>query len=66
MKYIVETEWGGYHRGYSHFLVEAKSEEEAKQLWQEGELLKECEVRSDVEHEIFSVEEYKEDNARSD
>jgi hypothetical protein len=48
-KFKVTTQWSGYSRGYSVNLVEAKTAEEAKELWYEGEEIERTVVRDDTE-----------------
>jgi len=55
-KYRVKTVWGGYSRGKAEYIVEANSEEEAKELLWEGEEVSKTTVRDDTESEVESVE----------
>ena len=60
MKYEVKCQWSGYSRGVSIYIVEAESEEEARELWYEGDRAYHKVVRDDTEVEIESVAEFKE------
>lgn len=55
-KYKVDMEWSGYSRGTLTYIIEAKSEDEAKEIWCEGEKTHYDVVRDDTEIEIVSVE----------
>ncbi len=55
-KYRVITEWGGYSRGKAEYIVEANSEEEAKELFWENEPDSKETVRDDTESEVESVD----------
>lgn len=54
--FIVKTEWSGYCRGQAAYLVEAESEEQARDIFYEGEELYKDIIRDDTESEILSVE----------
>ena len=56
-KYEVKTTWSGYSRGTSTYIVEAESEEEAKELFCMGERKQHVVVRDDTENEIESVKQ---------
>ena len=55
-KYKIKIDWSGYSRGVSTYVVEAGSEEEAREIWYEGERTEHNVVRDDTEKEIQSVE----------
>jgi len=55
--YEVKCQWSGYSRGLSTYRVEADSEEEAKELWWEGDRIYHRVVRDDTENEVESVKE---------
>ena len=50
-KYSVEVEWAGYSRGSSTYVVEAGSEDEAKERWFTGQETERETVRDDTEGE---------------
>lgn len=54
-KFEIKTEWYGYSRGLSTYVVEAESEQEARDNWYGGERTKHVVVRDDTENEIQSV-----------
>jgi len=56
-KYEIETEWSGYSRGTSTYVVEAVDEDEAREMWYEGERTKNNVVRDDTENEITGIKE---------
>jgi hypothetical protein len=60
-KYKVVLEWSGYSRGITEYLVEAESEEEAREIWYKGTQTYHEVVRDDTEKEIESVKQVKED-----
>lgn len=53
-RFKVKTEWSGYSRGYSIYIVEAKDEEEAKDTYYEFEE-NSTTIRDDTENEIIEV-----------
>ena len=56
--YDVTVNWSGYSRGFSTYRVQADSEDEAKELWYEGEEVQRTTVRDDTEAQDFtSIEE---------
>ncbi len=55
MKYKVEVEWSGYSRGVATYLINAESEDEARECYYEGERVKHQVVRDDTEGEVQSV-----------
>lgn len=55
-KYEIKTEWWGYSRGTSTYIVEAEDEAEAREFYYEGECTHNQVVRDDRENEIRSVE----------
>ncbi len=55
-KFKVEVEWSGYSRGYSVYLVEADTKEEAEEIGIfDGERIKYEVVRDDTEKEVVKV-----------
>ncbi|KKL78114.1 hypothetical protein LCGC14_2028090 [marine sediment metagenome] len=56
-KFKIKTEWSGYSRGTSIYIVEADNEAEAKELWYRGERIQHEVVRDDTENEIQSVKQ---------
>lgn len=54
-KYEIEIMWHGYSRGVSTYVVEAESEEAARELWHEGDCTERIVVRDDTEKEIESI-----------
>lgn len=56
-KYEIGTVWSGYSRGVSTYIVEADSEEEARELWYKGEKTHNEVVRDDRETEIQSIKQ---------
>lgn len=62
-KYTIETEWSGYSRGYAIYEVEAKSKEDAREVFEYdgGTLLEEETVRDDTNSEIMFIKKVKED-----
>lgn len=55
MKFEIEMNWSGYSRGVSTWVVEAESEEEARENWCCGEEIDRCVVRDDTESEVESI-----------
>ena len=55
--YIVKTNWSGYARGVAEWEIEADNEEEAREMYYEGNLLERLTVRDDTEDEIKEVVE---------
>lgn len=58
-KYVVETDFQGYCRGTRKYLVEANSEEEAKDKYGSFGVIEEIIVRDDTEEEVDNVYTYK-------
>ena len=58
-KFKVKVEWSGYSRGFSEYLVEADSQQEALEIYDEvGELVNTQTVRDDTERgDILNVKE---------
>ena len=59
-EFIVKTNWEGYSRGVAEWVVEADSEEEAREIYYEGQLLSKMTIRDDTTDEIKSVEKLEE------
>lgn len=51
----VRVEWSGYSRGYSVYEVEAGTEEEAKEIYTEGNEIARVTVRDDTESEEVTI-----------
>jgi len=60
-KYEVDVDWAGYSRGYSTYIVEAESEEEAMNSYYLGEKIEHETVRDDTDSEVSSVTLIKEE-----
>ena len=56
-KFKVEIDWSGYSRGCSVYEVEAETQEEAEELWDEGEKITDVTVRDDRESEVTKITE---------
>lgn len=56
-KFEIKTEWSGYSRGTSTYIVEADNKTEAEKLWYRGEQIQHEVVRDDTENEIQSVKQ---------
>lgn len=54
MKYRVTVDWSGYSRGVSTYEVEAKTPEEAKKYWFEGDRIAHAVTRDDTEKIVSS------------
>lgn len=59
-KYRVEVDWEGYSRGFSEYIIEADSIEEAKDNFWAGEKVFSETVRDDTEKEAQFAEEIEE------
>ena len=57
-KWTVEVQWSGYSRGISTYIVEAETEEDAKENWWDGERVAHKVVRDDTEGEPQSAKEH--------
>ena len=56
--YDVKVEWSGYSRGIATYRIDAESEEEAKELFIEGELRDRVTMRDDTEvQDVIKIEE---------
>jgi len=55
-KYRVTTEWSGYSRGKSEYIVEAENEDEAREAFWDGERVSKTTVGDDTESEVESIE----------
>ena len=64
-KYRVTIPWSGYSRGFTVYIVDAKNEEEAKELVYEGEMIYHEVVRDDTETDWTEVEVEECDNESS-
>ena len=60
-KYKVNITWSGYSRGESTYIIKADSEDEARELYYEGDRVTHSVVRDDTENEIETIKEIKED-----
>ncbi|MFH1428840.1 MAG: hypothetical protein ABIH39_03750 [Candidatus Margulisiibacteriota bacterium] len=56
-KFEIKTVWSGYSRGVSTYIIEANNEEEARELFYEGERTEHEVVRDDTESEIESIKQ---------
>lgn len=54
-RFEVTTEWSGYSRGRSTYIVEAESEEDARDIYWEDDPVKRNVVRDDTEQEVIKV-----------
>lgn len=54
-KFKIILEWSGYSRGTEIRIVEAETEEEAREIWYEGKQVDRQIVRDDTESEIDSI-----------
>ena len=55
-KYNVQVSWEGYSIGTSTYIVEADSEEQAKESWHDGYEAHREEYRDDIDCEVESAE----------
>jgi hypothetical protein len=54
-KYQVTVDWSGYSRGTSVWIVEAESEDDAKEDWCCGEEIERYTKRDDTECEVYKI-----------
>jgi len=55
--YRVTVEWSGYSRGTATYLVDAETEQDARENYREYDSVTKQTVRDDTEGEVSSVEE---------
>lgn len=56
-KYKIEVDWTGYSRGIATYTIDAENEDEARELYNEGEQINHQVIRDDTEDEIVKIEE---------
>ena len=54
--YVINVEWAGYSRGTATYIVDARDEDQAKEIYlDDGDRTEHCVVRDDTEGKVVGI-----------